>query len=368
MSTPTSGDGRIELPTLRVEGSPEAMGRAHGEALATLIRRFVPMRFAAFDEYAQDHEAIGVDELRAAGRASIGVFATWDPAGYAEHCAVAEAAGVDAVDLFTAGNMTDMRDIALLSGPGPSADAEGCSAVLAPKSHSATGELICGQTWDLNPQDVEYVVAVHRLPDDGLQTWSVSVCGCPSLVGMNALGVTIGTTNVKTWGARPGVGYMNILHRMLQQHTAEEAIRVAETAPRSGAHIYWACDDHSGIEIEATPSETTRRDLQRGPISRTNHCLVDANSAIEWEKPSASSLSRLRYLEDVTAAGKVDVDGLIAMFADRSDGIDSVCRYEEDDQGTATDACMVAIPARRYLLACRGPADRGAWVQLHFER
>jgi hypothetical protein len=51
---------------------------------------------------------------------------------------------------------------------------------------------------------------------------------------------------------------------------------------------------------------------------------------------------------------------------DRSDGVDSINRYTEDDQGTTTNACVIAVPARRELWACRGPADRGAWVQLAF--
>jgi isopenicillin-N N-acyltransferase like protein len=358
----------IDLPIISLSGSREEMGRAHGLALADIIRRFVPMRFAAFDVYAQDHEQIGVDELRAAGVASIAFFREWHPAGYREHCAIAQAAGVDVVDLFTAANMTDMRDIALLSGDGPAkADAEGCSAVLVPPNLSATGQLICGQTWDLNPQDVEFVVAVHRKPDDALETWSVSLAGCPSLVGMNAAGLSIGTTNVKTWRARPGVGYMNILHRMLEEPNAEAAIAVVEQAPRSGAHIYWACDTTEGIEIEAIPDQSERRSVANGPLCRTNHCLQPEHLPLQWEAPSPSSLARLERLQERVAAGGVSTSEVVAMFADRSDGVDSVCRYEEDDQGTATNACMVAIPQDRLLLVCRGPADRGEWQTLAFD-
>jgi hypothetical protein len=51
---------------------------------------------------------------------------------------------------------------------------------------------------------------------------------------------------------------------------------------------------------------------------------------------------------------------------DRSDGVDSINRYTEDAQGTTTNACVIAVPARRELWACRGPADRGEWRQLTF--
>ncbi len=364
----------IELPTFELRGTPEEMGRQHGLALAPMIRRFVPMRFAAFDTYCKEWGRGGVAELRAIGRQCFELVRAWDPDGFAEHCAVAAAAGIEADDLFTAGNMTDMRDIVLLGGErradadtgGLAADAEGCSAVLVPPGHSATGELICGQTWDLNPDDVDYVVGIHRLPDDGLETWSVTVAGCPSLVGMNGLGVTVGTTNVKTWGAKLGVGYMNILHRMLTARDAHSAAAIANNAPRSGAHIFWACDADEGVELETTPGSVDRRDLLAKPICRTNHCLSPAHQALENEAPSRSSEARLERLAAITGRGHVSIDTLKDLFADRRDGIDSVCRYAEDDQGTATDAVMVAIPARRELHACRGPSDRGAWQKLIF--
>ena len=40
--------------------------------------------------------------------------------------------------------------------------------------------------------------------------------------------------------------------------------------------------------------------------------------------------------------------------------------FAEDGQGTSTNACIVAHPAARILRACRGAADRGAWVTLGF--
>jgi hypothetical protein len=54
------------------------------------------------------------------------------------------------------------------------------------------------------------------------------------------------------------------------------------------------------------------------------------------------------------------------LMRDRSDGVDSINRYTEDEQGTTTNACLIAVPARLELWACRGPADRGEWRQLRF--
>jgi hypothetical protein len=86
----------------------------------------------------------------------------------------------------------------------------------------------------------------------------------------------------------------------------------------------------------------------------------------EGEPPTASSKKRLARAEQQLRAGAQDVDSLRALMRDRSDGVDSINRYTEDAQGTTTNACLIAVPATRELWACRGPADRGAWVQLPF--
>ena len=101
-------------------------------------------------------------------------------------------------------------------------------------------------------------------------------------------------------------------------------------------------------------------------LTRTNHCLDEDHRASEGEAASASSQKRLARAGAVLAAGGVTVESLKSLFADRSDGVDSINRFAEDGQGTSTNACMIAVPATRTLHACRGSSDRGAWVALSF--
>lgn len=358
-----------DLPLIRVRGDARALGRGQGEAMAALIRRFVPMRLAAATTYINEVGGATVDDLLAAGRRCFEVFEAWDGAGYAEHCALASAAGVDAVTLFTATNMTDIRDVVLLGEPGPTppADAEGCSAVLLPGGWTAPDRVLVGQTWDLNPEDLDYVVAVHRQPDDGPATWSVTVAGAPSLVGMNELGLCVGTTNIKTWGSRIGVGYMNVLHRALNQSDFAAAAAIIEEAPRAGAHVYWLADETRFVEWETTPASFVWRGDGDGPIARTNHCLADSHRPLQGEPDSPSSLARLARMEAWLQEQGRTLDDLRALFCSREDGVDSINRRPEDEQGTATNSVVLFDPASRRLQACRGPADRGLWRDLHFE-
>ena len=67
------------------------------------------------------------------------------------------------------------------------------------------------------------------------------------------------------------------------------------------------------------------------------------------------------------AQGKHTPSKIKALFANREDGLHSINRYEEDDQGTATNSVFIARPHERIAYACRGPADRGQWYRLDFE-
>jgi len=377
--TPMDGlsSGRLALERLEVRGPPRALGRGQGEHWRERVRTFVAMRFDAVRGYFDERAAAKgarhtVDELLAVGRRSARGFAAWDPDGFAEHLGIAEGAGIDPEELFTATNMTDMRDAVLLSAAsGPplrkdDADPDGCTSVLVPGSHTRDGAPLVGQTWDLNPQDLDFVVAVHRRPDEGPETWSLTCTGCLTLVGANGLGLAVGTTNIKTYGSRPGLGYLGVLHRVVRSRDAAEARDLVETAPHAGAHTFWLADGERMIELEASPNGVFPREPRDGPLARTNHCLFSEHTRIEGEVPNRSSRARLARAEELLSPGGIDVDGLARLFADRSRGVDSINRYPEDAQGTATNGVFIAAPRARRVWACRGPADRGAWVELPF--
>lgn len=360
----------IQLPTLHVKGDARALGRAQGEHFREGIQTFVAMRFEAVRGYMRDRgTGDGLPRLAEVAAAGLEIQKRWDPEGHAEHLGIAEAADLDPVRLFTATNMTDNRDAVLLAAASgeplsPKKD-EGCSSLLVPASHSKPGWAFAGQTWDLNPPDVAYVVAIHRTPDEGPQTWTVTCNGCLTLMGLNEHGLACGTTNIKTYGSKPGVGYLSILHRAVRCRDATKAREVVRTAPHAGAHTYWIADATMQLEWEASPNAQVERTTADGPVFRTNHCLSDAHCAVQGEVVSESSTSRFERLK-AGLAEPVDRDDLIALFSDRSDGDKSINRYEEDGMGTATNAVFIAEPAKKRAFACRGPADRGAWIELAF--
>ena len=370
-----SSDQTLPLELFSVRGSYDQMGHAYGEQYRTKIRDFIEMRLASAERYFQDWGRGNVDDLLRVGVQCWSLARNFHPEAAREQEGIAAAIGVSPERLYAATNMTDIRDVVLLPDvPPPSVD-EGCTSALIPSRvqrndlSSETSGGLYGQTWDLNPPDIEYIIALHRVPDQGLETWTVTCTGCLTLVGMNERGIAVGTTNLKTWSSRIGVGYLSVLHKALSQPTFARASQVCQNAPVAGAHSYWVGGTEGGVEWERSPDEAFQRNTTGGAIGRTNHCLFAAHKKREGVAPTTSSRARFQKVTSlITQPHFQSLEGLIEVFSDRSDGLDSINRYPEDEQGTTTNAVVITAPHLGELYACRGSADRGQWVTLSFER
>jgi len=358
----------ISLPQFTVSGTPEEMGQQYGHFCGDQIHSFVADRITAVEEYLSDAGHSGTAQLFEAGAACLKEVQNFDPQGYAEHMALAAGAEIDAVRLFTTANMTDVRDIIVLPGDPPILEDEGCTAALLPSIITESGHSLQGQTWDLNGPDVKYVIALHRVPDEGPETWTVTCAGCQTLMGMNQHGVTVGTTNLKTKGARVGIPYLSVLHKALKQATRDLASQVVERVPVAGSHTYWIGDKSGAIEWEKSPDAAFRRTTDNGPIARSNHCLFDPHVALEAELSESTHARKDRMQKMLESSNQHTVDSLVKSFADRTDGRLSISRFAEDNSGATTNAVVVCDPANLDFRACRGPADQGDWEKLEFQR
>lgn len=364
MSTPPTYD----LPLIHCRGTAQELGQAYGQQCSEAIRAFVTQRLRAAKVYLWERGSRDLDGFLAIGAQCYRCFCDWDPQGADEHTATAIAAGVDPAELYTATNMTDIRDVFLVQQDDqstPAGDGEGCSAVVLPASRTASGTILAAQTWDLNPQDVDDIIAVYRRPNDRPATWSVTCNGCPTLVGINEHGLAVGTTNIKTTDARIGVGYLSLLHRAIACSTVAEAAECIASAPRAAAHTYWLADSQEARLLTCSATAVVSENGDSGPLLQTNHLRAMPVGAESLEPANSSSNARLCHMQEWAAdAQGIDFPAMVSLFSDRSRGADSINRYPEDQTGTATDACFVCCPSTRQTWACRGPADRGIWYNL----
>jgi isopenicillin-N N-acyltransferase-like protein len=259
--------------------------------------------------------------------------------------------------------LTDLRDVL-----GWGADLEslgGCTSLIVQRDASADGQVLCGQTWDLATDNMPFVVGVHRRPSCGPETWCVTTVGCLSLIGMNARGIAIGTSNLRTLDARPGVPYLSVIHRALASSTHEEAVAAIRVAVRAGGHSYYVVDrEGQAAVVECTATRSRVLPVTSGSHVHTNHCQVLEYAELEADTPKASSRARLDRMRELLRKreGRHDATSLQRCLADEEGGELAICR--DDIAGISTNAAIVMSPEEPALWACHGLPSRGSWVDL----
>lgn len=349
---------------LSFSGTPQTIGEAFGETCRPAIHELYERRLANAIGQAREYggRKVGEAEVLRVAAACVEPTRAHHPEGFAELEGIARGADLSLVAVLAMNGLTDLRDV--LAWGGELESLGGCSAFLVQGDHTASGHLIGGQSWDLATDNMPYVVALRRELPDGLTTWSLTTVGCLSLIGMSSRGVAVGTTNLRTTDARPGVTYLSMIHKALSSPDRASALAAIEAAPRAGAHFYWLAmaADFPGCEgrelayaIECTPAHHDRQELRAGVHVHTNHCLVAEHAAIEGNTPSASSHARFARLSGLIAdaRGHADLGAARAWLSDRENGENAISRT--DFGGISSNGAVVLEPATRTIVVGHGP-------------
>ncbi len=347
--------------SVRLEGNPAAMGEAFGEAFRREIGELHALRRANALEQARRFggREITAETLLAVAARMLEVTACFDEEGHAELVGIARGADLKAEEVMAMNALTDIRDV--LAWGGEPELLGGCTGVLVQADRCTDRAPRLAQTWDLATTNLPFVVAVHRRPLSGPETWSVTTVGCLSLMALSAHGLAIGTTNLRTRDARVGVPYLSLIHRALRCPDATRARACIEAAPRSAGHSYLLADAEGQMMVlECTATRSCARLLRRGADVQTNHCQGPELAALEAETPMASSRARLDRMRKLLAGSEpLDDFELIRFLGDRDGGALSINR--DDVDGISTNAACVLAPGRGTLLACQGAPDRAIW-------
>jgi isopenicillin-N N-acyltransferase like protein len=351
----------MELPIIELSGTPRRMGEAFGESCRQQARELYAIRMKWAGQFARDHGRTLSDDqvLRVCGQC-LEATRDYDPVGYAEFAGIARGAGLTEAQCYVLQGLTDLRDVLAFA---PLPDGMGCSSFVVAADRSTRGQLLLGQNWDLQTDNMPYVRLVHRQPDDAPETWSLTLTGCLSLIGINADGIAVGNTNLQTRDARPGVQYLSVLHRALRARSLEEAVECVRSAPRAGAHYYYVAGPGGvavGLECSARQAVLTR--ITSGTYVHCNHALSAEVAALELAPPGPSSRHRQQRLEHLLSApAPIGIDNLKTFLSDHEGGSDRcICRH--DFAQASTNATVIMSPDSRQIHACRSQPHVGEWV------
>lgn len=350
---------------LSFSGSPTAIGEAFGEQCRAEIAELYAARLRNAVSQAKLHGGRDVDEraVLEVARACLAPTRAHDPNGFAELEGIARGANLSIERVLAMNGLTDLRDV--LAWGGELEALGGCSAFVVAGDFTANGKLLCGQTWDLATDNMPYVLAVHRQPDDGPQTWCLTTVGCLSLIGLNEHGIACGTTNIRTTDARPGVTYLSLIHKALHASTIDDARAAIVDAQRAGAHFYYLADGHGhGLAIECTPKTAEVVEIEVGAYVHANHCLIADHQALEGNTPSTSSHARQERLEHLIAedCGVADLDAAKRWLSDRENGENAISRT--DYAGISSNGAVVMEPETGTIHVGHGPPHLTTWVDL----
>ena len=355
-----------QLPVIELQGTLSQMGEQLGEATRGETQELYELRLASALLFARENgkRQWAKEDVLNIARQCLPITQNYDPDGYEEFLGIARGAGLLPEQLFVTQGLTDLRDVLAFSNQ---AD-EGCSAFIIEGNLTRDGQLLIGQNWDLQTSNLPYVRLIHRQPtDDSPQTWSLSLTGCLTLIGINDHGIAVGNTNIKTRDARRGMQYLSVLHRAVRSRTFDEAVNSITNAPRAGAHYYYVADGKgNAVGLECSAQQVAPLSAANGYLVHCNHALDATIATLEIEEPSTSTSCRQHRLSALieTHSPSITVENLQEMLADHENGEDAICRHGASGEATSTNACVIMCPETVQMYACRGHAHTGVWREV----
>lgn len=352
------------LPVIDLKGNAKELGEQLGELTRTEIHELYELRLKSAIKFADENgdRIVSEEDVLSVARPCMVITEEYDPVGYDEFLGIARGANLSPEKLFVTQGLTDLRDILAFSGDVPS---EGCSSFIIDSAHTAQKQVLLGQNWDLQSNNMPYVRLIHRKPTTNQpESWSLTLTGCLTLIGMNSEGIAVGNTNLQTKDARIGLQYLSVLHRALRSRNFDEAVETISTAPRSAAHYYYIADRHGQtVGLECSAKKTIPLSLQNGMLIHCNHALHPDIADLEVSPPNSSTCFRQTRLAELIqdASPTINVENLKGILSDHEGGADAICRHAQNGEETATNACVIMSPQTGELHACRGQGHLGKW-------
>ena len=338
------------------------MGEAFGESCREEVRELYTLRMKSAIRFSEKNgRTVTEEQVLNIARECLKPTNAYDSIVYDEFVGIAHAAGISPEQCYALQGLTDLRDL-LAFGPLP--EGVGCSSFILGADHSATGRMLLGQNWDLQTDNIPYVRLVHRKPENDPETWSLTLTGCLTLIGINAEGIAVGNTNLQATDARVGVQYLTVLHRALRCRSLSEAVESICQAPRSGAHYYYAAGpDGVAVGLECSATRAVSFEIRSGFFVHCNHALTEEIAALQTEAPTPSTVHRQKRLSQLLESQEraIGIEDLKRFLSDHNGGEDRcICRHDFED--ISTNATVIMSPGTREIHACRSQPHMGRWV------
>lgn len=341
------------MTVLVSEGTPESIGRAHGEAFGAEIRTYMATR--------RDLSRVGTDltddQVTAMAGDMLDAHRDYDDDLFREMVAIADSAGISPAEAVIVGGFTDFIDAVRALAHGRAIE-DTCTAVITPDADSQ-GSGFLAQTWDMNASATPHVFMSDVTPAGAPRALVFTTHGTVGQIGMNEAGIAVGINNLTVTDGGIGVTWPFVVRKALRQTTYADALACITEAQLAGGHNFLLFDSKgNGASIEATTTKTSVEELDGSPLAHTNHCLFPETQSVEAERPETLNANSLQRLTDArTWLGEgmpYTTDSMMALLSDEN----SICRRPEPPFEYESSGAVIMRPATGDLWACWGqPSD-----------
>lgn len=351
---PTSTDNAgFRFPLYQVSGSPQEMGRQHGEQARLKIVGYLGYLC----------ETLGFDDRQLASRAARfrDEFTRHCPQLLDEVDGLAEGAGIS-------------RDLALASqlrGELGGLSDGGCTTFAIGPRGTANGEVLIGQTSDMPAEIRGFGYVLQVCPDDRPRAIMWSFGGMIGYHGVNEHGVA---HFANALGGGPAwkfaLSHYPLKRLILEQSSMDEVLKkMREFAVCSNGN-YMLCDgDKNILDVELTSDGPFPiDDSGEGFLVHSNHYLCAEHSCqANFDQSLPDSFPRLERMRSLIHEkfGSITVEDVKQFLSDHDGHPVGICRHPHEGYGDAilpasghTAAAMIAEPASgKFHVVCGNPCE-----------
>jgi len=331
----------VRFPELTVSGSPFEMGRQIGEHFRPQIVELSELVLERFNKGSLN--PITWSQAESTAQRTFAGVGDRFPSPMEELQGTAGATGVPIERLMVL-NARNMLSEALGA-------AEGCTSIMVAAESSKSGSGFAGQNWDNDPAMGPLSAVITRKGTGKATFTSWMQPGLVAYMGFNSAGIGI-CMNALNGPANPaGVPWYFFVRAILESNSAEEAVRVAESTPRSITANAAMITREGPLNLELTPGRVEKLGPDgKGLLVHTNHCVhpsLASNNELFENRIYGQSFARKDrgqvILEQRMDNGKLSVEDAKVLLSDHEGHPTSICRHPNEDPVTGWQRSVISL-------------------------
>ncbi|AGF80095.1 putative choloylglycine hydrolase (plasmid) [Desulfocapsa sulfexigens DSM 10523] len=327
MSYPTNTSD-IEVPFLKISGSPKEMGLTHGETYRNLIGTLFEIRHELLLKGAKGSDENKIEDIAYSFWKYISNF---DKPLAIELESTAKAANILPWKLVVAGGFTDLMD-ALSTTIHP--DYHECTVAIDPAKGFIAG------TWDSHPEAGEALILLERHPNNGPATLALTTAGWPCQQGLNSYGVGFAITNLTpNKSSKHGLVYIAANAFLGTAQSTSHILNQLKTETYCSGHSYIVLDRTGSGAIMETTNTTTN-------ILQINSLTTKANHYLSGPQSIDNNSNYLYY--DYSISREKELHENISQMANAQDFPSCLFNSQKVNR---TDSSQVAITCAHFLIS-----------------